>query len=54
MKAIKRFKERIREITARRRGRSLSQVISELKVFMSGWWKLRITDLPNRSTGSAR
>jgi len=37
-KSIKRFKERIREITARRRGRSLSQVIGELKGFMSGWW----------------
>ena len=37
-KTIKRFKERIREITARRRGRSLSQVIGELKVFMNGWW----------------
>ena len=35
-KTIKRFKERIREITARRRGRSLSQVIGELKVFMNG------------------
>jgi RNA-directed DNA polymerase len=37
-KTIKRFKQRVREITARRRGRSLSQVINELKQFMSGWW----------------
>jgi len=37
-KTIKRFKQRVREITARRRGRSLSRVINELKQFMSGWW----------------
>ena len=37
-KTIKRFKQRVREITARRRGRSLSQVINELKQFISGWW----------------
>jgi RNA-directed DNA polymerase len=37
-KTIKRFKERVREITARRRGRSLSQVIGELRRFMTGWW----------------
>jgi hypothetical protein len=37
-KTIKRFRERVREITARRRGRSLSQVIGELNGFMSGWW----------------
>ena len=37
-KTIKRFKHRVREITARGRGRSLSQVINELNQFMSGWW----------------
>jgi RNA-directed DNA polymerase len=37
-KTIKRFKQRVREITARRRGRSLFQVIGELKQFISGWW----------------
>jgi group II intron reverse transcriptase/maturase len=37
-KTIKRFKQRVREITARRRGRSLSQVIYELNQLMSGWW----------------
>ena len=37
-KTIKRFKQRVREITARRRGRSLCQLISELNQFMSGWW----------------
>lgn len=37
-KSIKRFKERVREITSRRRGRSMRQVISELNEYMSGWW----------------
>jgi len=37
-KTIKRFKQRVREITARRRGRSLIQVIGELKQYMFGWW----------------
>ena len=37
-RTIKRFRERIREITARRRGRSISQVISELRTYMAGWW----------------
>ena len=37
-KSIKRFKERVREITARRRGRSLKQVIDELMAFINGWW----------------
>jgi len=35
-KTIKRFRKRVREITARRRGRSLSQVIGELMQFMKG------------------
>jgi len=48
-KSIKRFKERVREITARRRGRSLSQVIGELKAFMNGWWNyFGITESFNR------
>jgi RNA-directed DNA polymerase len=37
-KPIKRFKERVREITSRRRGRSMVQVIGELKDYMNGWW----------------
>ncbi len=37
-KSIKRFKARVREITARRRGRSLSSVIDELMNYMRGWW----------------
>jgi len=48
-KTIKRFRERVREITARRRGRSLAQVIGELKRFMSGWWNYYgITESFNR------
>ena len=48
-KSIKRFKERVREITARRRGRSLSQVIGELMGFMNGWWNyFGITESFNR------
>jgi RNA-directed DNA polymerase len=48
-KSIKRFKERVGEITARRRGRSLLQVISELKEFMNGWWNyFGITESFNR------
>ena len=37
-KTIKRFRRRVREITACRRGRSLLQVIDELNHFISGWW----------------
>jgi len=48
-KTIKRFRERVREITARRRGRSLPQVIGELKQFMNGWWNYYgITESFNR------
>ncbi|CAB1065648.1 Retron-type RNA-directed DNA polymerase (EC [Olavius sp. associated proteobacterium Delta 1] len=48
-KTIKRFKQRVREITARRRGRSLFQVIDELKQFISGWWNYyRLTESFNR------
>jgi hypothetical protein len=48
-KTIKRFKERVREITARRRGRSIPQVIGELKRFMNGWWNYYgITESFNR------
>jgi len=37
-KSIKRFREKVIEITSRRRGRSIKQVIWELKDFMNGWW----------------
>jgi RNA-directed DNA polymerase len=48
-RTIKRFKDRIREITARRRGRSISHVVGELKELMSGWWNyFGITESFNR------
>ena len=48
-KTIKRFKERVREITARRRGRSIAQVVVELNQFIRGWWNYYgITESFNR------
>jgi len=48
-KTIKRFRQRVREITARRRGRSLTQVIGELKQYMFGWWNYYgLTESSNR------
>jgi RNA-directed DNA polymerase len=48
-KTIKRFKERVRKITARRRGRSIAQVIAELNQYMQGWWNYYgITESFNR------
>lgn len=35
--ALKRFKERIRMLTGRMRGRKLSEVISELNAYLNGW-----------------
>jgi RNA-directed DNA polymerase len=36
-KSIERFKERIRELTRRRRGKSLEQMIKELSTYIKGW-----------------
>ena len=36
-KAIERFKERVRELTQRRRGVNLEQVIKELSTYIKGW-----------------
>ncbi len=36
-KAVRRFKERIREITRRSRGVSLARVVSDLAVYIRGW-----------------
>ncbi|MCW4013467.1 MAG: group II intron reverse transcriptase/maturase [Candidatus Bathyarchaeota archaeon] len=36
-KSIKRFKDRVRKITSRKRGRSIGQILHELKVFTTGW-----------------
>jgi len=35
--AVKRFKDRIREITCRKRGRSMETVIAELRLYVRGW-----------------
>ncbi len=37
-KTIKRFKERVKGITSRTRGRSMKQVIDELVTYLEGWW----------------
>jgi RNA-directed DNA polymerase len=37
-KSLKRFRERVREITVRTRGRSINQVITELNAYIRGWW----------------
>lgn len=36
-KSINRFKDRVRQITSRKRGRSIEQILHELKVFTTGW-----------------
>jgi len=36
-KAVKRFKERVREITQRRKGNSMGKRIEELKRYLTGW-----------------
>jgi RNA-directed DNA polymerase len=36
-KAIKRFKERVRALTQRTRGRSLRQIVAELRTYLRGW-----------------
>ncbi|MDO5862592.1 MAG: group II intron reverse transcriptase/maturase [Thermoplasmata archaeon] len=36
-KSLKRFKDRIRQITRRNRGRSLGQILAELRTYMRGW-----------------
>ncbi len=36
-KALKRFEQRIREITKRTRGASVAQIIKELRVYLVGW-----------------
>ena len=37
-KSLKRFRERVLEITVRTRGRSINQVITELNAYIRGWW----------------
>jgi group II intron reverse transcriptase/maturase len=37
-KTIERFKQKVRELTRRNRGKSLYQVIKELNMYFQGWW----------------
>jgi group II intron reverse transcriptase/maturase len=36
-KSVHRFKEKIRQITSRKRGRAIGQILHELQVFTTGW-----------------
>ena len=36
-KSLRRFKDKVRQITSRKRGRSVKQILHELKVFTTGW-----------------
>ena len=50
-KSIKRFKDRIRQITSRKRGRSAGQMLRELKAFTTGWLAyFSIADMKSRIT----
>ena len=45
IKAIERFKERIRELTDRNCGKSLYQIIEKLNQYLRGWWNYyRLTE----------
>ena len=44
-KSMKRFKDRVRELTSRRRGKRLRQVIEDLNQYFRGWWNYyRLTE----------
>jgi hypothetical protein len=44
-KSMKRFKDKVRELTSRKRGKSLWQVIQELNQYFRGWWNyFRLTE----------
>lgn len=44
-KSIKRFKDKVRELTSRKRGKSLWQVIADLNLYFRGWWNyFRLTE----------
>ena len=48
-KTIQRFRDRVREITARKGGRSTRQVIDELMQYIKGWWNyFCLTESVNR------
>jgi group II intron reverse transcriptase/maturase len=44
-KSMERFKDKVRELTSRKRGKSLWQVIQELNRYFRGWWNyFRLTE----------
>jgi group II intron reverse transcriptase/maturase len=44
-KTISRFKDRVRELTNRNQGKSLSQIIKDLNQYLVGWWNYyRLTE----------
>ena len=44
-KTIKRFKERVRELTDRNCGKSMAQIIYKLNLYLKGWWNYyRLTE----------
>ena len=46
-KAIDAMKDRVRELTRRSRGRTVKQVVGELRVYLLGWWQyFRVTEAP--------
>ncbi|OWZ82677.1 group II intron reverse transcriptase/maturase [Natranaerobius trueperi] len=48
-KTVKRFKDRVRQITSRKRGRSTQKILKELKTFTTGWLGyFSIADMKNR------
>ena len=45
VKTIERFKQRVRELTNRKCGKSLYQIIKELNMYLRGWWNhFRLTE----------
>lgn len=50
-KALDRMRDRVREITGRNRGRSMTQVVGELRSFLIGWRSyFRLADTPRKMT----
>jgi len=47
-KAIKRFKQRVRELTGRSCGKSMAQIIYNLNLYLKGWWNYyRLSEVRN-------
>jgi group II intron reverse transcriptase/maturase len=45
VKTIERFKQRVRQLTNRKGGKSLDQIVKELNMYLRGWWNyFRLTE----------